>query len=159
MWNVLHQKHPETVKEKEDSKVRATALSPIPGLPQKEMEKALKRKETKKKKEERKKKADEQNEINKVVNLNSTATIEDLSKEFDFNQANTDTDDDAFQDSRENIDEHEDFKFNNLDLSKARSMSAAISSKRGASFAHLSPIEPDGKKKSRSDSKSVHEKK
>ena len=38
----------DTVKEKEDSKLCATTLSPIPGLPKEEMEKALKKKETKK---------------------------------------------------------------------------------------------------------------
>ena len=150
-------KRDSSVKEKEGLKLCVTNPSTIPGLPKEEMEKAIKKKDTKKRKE-KKKKAEEQNE---VMNLNSTTISEDLSKEFDFNQANSDTDDDAFQDSRENLDEVEDSKTKKLDTTKkAKTKSGAFPSKRGASFAHLSPIEPDGKKKSRCDSsKSVHDRK
>ena len=56
-------------------------------------------------KEEKKKKR-EQCSFNKALNLNSTVIIDDLSKELDFNQENTDTtDDEAFQDSKENIED------------------------------------------------------
>ena len=118
-------------------------LSTIPGLPQKDIERANRKQENKKKKEERKQKKEEKDAL-----LNSTSITDNLSEQFEFKD---DSDEDTFEDSVEDVKEMmtpKPFKSNFAKKVEA-TLTPNITPKRAASFANLSPIEPTDSKKSK----------
>ena len=137
------------VKEKSILEKQST----IPGLLQAEIEKALKKKETQKKKQERRKKKVENKANETNTPLDSTSISEHLSQEFVFTEATVDDDkDEAFEDTVEEVNEFMTPKTFKSDFAKKveAKMTPIQTPKRAASFADLSPIEPNDVKKPKS---------
>ena len=148
---------------KKDDK-EAISKSPIPGLSQKEVDKANKKIADKLKKEARKKEAKnkkKEENVKKVKDLkqidfiiNSTA-IDDKLNEFEFSsQVLSESDkDEAFEDSKEVFENPENIEqfmtpkpFKSI-YAKHVEESGTIEKKRTSSFAGLSPIECEGTKR------------
>ena len=134
----------ESKKEDLEENV-ATAQNIIPGLPQKEIEKARKKQADKKKKEEKKKKRKQSEDI---APLNSTSANDNLSKGFVFED---ESDEDTSEDSVEEF-----MTPGNLKSNVAKKVekyevhnTTKQTTKRAATFAEISPVEPttDYKKK------------
>jgi hypothetical protein len=125
----------------------------IPGLLQAEIEKALKKKETQKKKQERRKNKVENKANETKTPLDSTSIDEHLSQEFVFTEATMDDQkDEAFEDSVEEVNEFMTPKIFKSHFAKKveAKMTPIQTPKRAASFADLSPIEPNDVKKPKS---------
>ena len=137
---------PAKTPVKELKKNSENQQSSIPGLLQTEIDKALKNQDSKKKKKERRKKRVENKANDTNTPLDSTG-YGHLSQEFVFTEALTD--DEAFEDSVQDVNEFMTPKAFKSDFAKKveAKMTPVPTPKRAASFANLSPIEPSDVKK------------
>ena len=139
-----------TIEVKEPVETMTPKQSGIPGLLQTEVDKAKKKEETKKKRQERRKNKVENKASDTPLDSTGIADRDHLSQEFVFAEATID-DDEAFEDSVEDASElmtPKPYKSHFAKKVEAK-LTPAPTPKRPASFADLSPIEPNDVKKSK----------